>query len=300
MQDIYQSEKQALLTRQLAYLCLLRQFPSERRFRAALQWAAATRSDAMPSFILRHWKHFPLSDPRRPLTRRLAAELGVELDAVPDSLFNSATVSTVREFQLGQWLRAALPAVSDPELSVQLWRLHGASFLPYLLYLNTTVQLGAGQLTPVELELRSADVEGLIHDLVRDPEFDPTKLRGMLREVASALLGAFGGRYGGDSFVASLDEQDAPEHLRLSPSVAAWLKGALQSLQKRAAAPHGRPSAVITVSVAGSQVVYLTAEEVIRRLQTPDPPLEKLHLLGEKLFHSHSVFKFLEGQHRVS
>ena len=178
--------------------------------------------------------------------------------------------------------------------------LHGASFLPHLLYLNTTLRFGSTQLTPVELELRSADVEGLIHDLVRDPEFDPTKVRGILREVASALLGAFGGKYGGASFVASLDEFDAPEHLRLSPSVASWLKGALQSLQKRAAAPHGRPSAVITISVAGSQVAYLTAEEVVRRLQTPEPPLDRLHLLGEKLFHSNSVFKFLEGQHRVS
>ncbi|KAF0294958.1 Apolipoprotein B-100 [Amphibalanus amphitrite] len=299
LQDIYQSEKQALLTRQLAYLSLLRQFPSEREFRAALVWASSKRSDAMPSFILRHWKQFPLTDPRRPLTRALAQELGVDLAAVPDSLFNSATASVVREFQLGDWLRAVLPAVAEPQAGLQLWRLHGASFLPHLLYLNTSLQLGAGPVAPVELELRAVDVEGLIHDLVRDPEFDPTKVRGILREVATALLGAFGGRYGGASFVASLDEVEAPEQLRLSPAVAEWLRAALHSVQRRAAAPAGRPSAVLTLSVAGSQVAYLTAEEVLRRLQTPEPPLERLHLLGEKLFHSHSVFKFLEGQHRV-
>ncbi|XP_037092784.1 uncharacterized protein LOC119112650 [Pollicipes pollicipes] len=141
LQDLYKDERHALVTRQLAYLALLRRFPTERWFRMALRWATAHPSDALSTFVMRHFKRFPRTDPRRALTRRVAAALSVDLEAVTDGLFNSPSVSTVRELRLDRWLQMALPSVPAPEAGVQLWRLHGASFLPHLLLLNTTLRL---------------------------------------------------------------------------------------------------------------------------------------------------------------
>ncbi|XP_037092816.1 apolipoprotein B-100-like [Pollicipes pollicipes] len=299
LQDLYKDERHALVTRQLAYLALLRRFPTERWFRMALRWATAHPSDALSTFVMRHFKRFPRTDPRRALTRRVAAALSVDLEAVTDGLFNSPSVSTVRELRLDRWLQMALPSVPAPEAGVQLWRLHGASFLPHLLLLNTTLRLGGGGATPLQLELRAVDFERFLHDLVRDPEFDLTTARGALREVAQAVLAAFGGWFGGVSFV-SASGAAAPGQLRLSPDVSAWLRRLLQAYQARTALPDGQPRAVLTVSVMGSQLAYLTADDVISRLEAFDPPPEPIHVLGRKLFHSETIFKFLEGQHRVA